>query len=312
MRRLAVGSLLSACLAIGSIQAAGPEFEVASVRPSPQMTPELIQSGRLRKMNIDGGRVDIAGMPLSTLIPLAFRVPQGRVHGPDWMTGLLFDIQAKLPAGASEDQVPEMLQALLADRFKMVVHRENKEQAGYELVVTKGGVKVKPSEPEADASPEVTAADPNTPPDPSSVMPLGGGSVRVTDEPGGRGGTISGARTGTVRATMGADGTMRMEAPNITFEGLADLLTQLIRQPVMDATGLTGRYQIILDMPGMAPARAAPSEQSQSGAGGPAASTPDGGPIFAAVQKLGLKLEPRKIPLEVIVVDRLEKTPTEN
>ena len=308
MTRLAVGCWLGVCVATGQTQAPQPEFEVASVRPSPPITPELIKSGRVHQgMTTNAGRVDITGIPLTTLIPLAFRVPQSRVMGPDWMGAQRFDIHAKMPAGASEDQIPEMLQALLADRFKLVVHRETKEQSVYALVVAKGDLKVKPASPETDASAPVAAADPNVPPPPAAVMPLGGGQVRLMDDPNGRGGTLTGLRTGTVRMTMGSDGAVRMEAPNMTFEGLADLLTQMLRRPVVDMTGLKGRFQIVLELP--------PGEATQARAGGsgiPTASDPMESPIFAAARKLGLKLESRKMPVEIIVVDHLEKTPTEN
>ncbi len=313
MTKLAIGCVLGACISVGQLWAAGPEFEVASVRPSPPITPELVRSGKFRQgMTTDAGRVDIAFMRLSTLIPLAFRVPENQVTGPDWMTTQAFDIQAKLPAGAAEDQIPEMLQALLVDRFKLVVHRENKEQSVYALVVAKGGLKIKPSAPRADAPAAVAGADPNAPtPPPGEVVSMGGAQVRVTDEPGGRGGTLTGARTGTVRGTMGPDGVMRLDAPNMTFEGLADLLTQLVRRPVLDMTGLKGPYQMVLEMP-RGDANDARAAQAQAG-GAPTASDPaEGLPVFGALQKLGLKLESRKLPVETIVIDHLEKVPTDN
>jgi len=231
MSRVAVVYLLGAFMAMGQIRPAGPEFEVASIRPSPE-------SGKPRQgIATNASRVDILGMTLMTLIPLAFRVPQSQVAGPDWMAAQRFDIRAKMPASASEDQIPEMLQALLADRFKMIVHRENKEQAVYALVVAKGDLKLRPASSEADAGVPVPAADSNAPP-PAAVVPLGGGQVRLTDDPKGRGGTLTGSRTGTVRMAMGPDGTMHLEAPNMSFEGLSDLLTQLLRQPVIDMTGI--------------------------------------------------------------------------
>lgn len=290
-----------------------PKFEVASVRPSPPVSP-----GRLRRqgMTTDAGRVDIVGFPLTTLIPLAFRVPQSQVIGPDWMAAQGFDIHAKMPEGASEDQIPEMLRGLLVDRFKLAMHRENKEQAVYALLVAKGDLKLKPTSTDVGALAHAAAADLDKPPPPAAVVPLGGGQVRVTDDPNGRGGTVTGLRTGTVRMAMGSDGTMHMEAPNMALEGLADLLVQLLRQPVIDMTGLKGRFQIVLQIPRGDGAGGVRAAQAQTrGAGGPdtpAASDPTENPIFAAVQKLGLKLESRKMPVETIVVDHLEKTPTEN
>jgi uncharacterized protein (TIGR03435 family) len=80
------------------------------------------------------------------------------------MSGEMFDIQAKLPPGASEDQVPEMLQALLADRFKLTIHREHKDQTVLALVVAKAGLKVKEAVPDAETPAPPASADPNAPP----------------------------------------------------------------------------------------------------------------------------------------------------
>ena len=248
-------------------------------------------------MTTNAGRVDIAGFSLATLVPLAFRVPQSQVKGPDWMGAQSFDIHATMPAGGSEAQIPDMLQALLRDRFKLTTHRESRERTAYALLTSKGELKL------AQAAENPENPDPAGP---GAVLPLGGGSVRITDDAGGRGGTLTGPRTGPVRMARGADGSVRIEAPRILLAGLADLLTQLLRQPVIDATGLEGRYQAILEIPG---ARG-PSPQPQPGA--PTASDPVENPIFLAVRRLGLMLESRKIPVEVIVIDHLEKTPTEN
>ncbi len=81
-------------------------------------------------MTVDGARVDIGGMPLTTLIQQAFRVKLFQVIAADWMRESRWDILAKLPDGGSQDQIPEMLQALLADRFKLVVHRDKQGTPG--------------------------------------------------------------------------------------------------------------------------------------------------------------------------------------
>jgi uncharacterized protein (TIGR03435 family) len=99
----------------------------------------------------------------------------------------------------------------------------------------------------------------------------------------------------------------------MALEGLADLLTQLLRQPVIDVTGLRGRFQMVLQIPrgdGVSEARAAQAQPGRPGI--PAASDSTESPILGAVQKLGLKLESRKMPVEIIFIDHLEKTPTEN
>jgi len=296
--------LLTACTIFAQVPSTGPEFEVASIRPAQPNSPQQIQR---QGITIEGGRVNLVGVRLVGLIPLAFRVPQNQVKGPDSMATESYDIVAKLPAGASEDQVPEMLQALLKERFKLEFHRENKEQSAYALVVAKGGLKVAESAPEANAPAPAAERDPNSPPPPTMLVPLGGGPVRVVGDS--KGATVTGPRLGTVQAKEDPNG-LRLEAPNITFDGLASILTQLVRAPVVDMTGLKGRYQVVLAMSRNEMSSAPPPP----GPGGPVpdASDPTGSPIFAAVQKLGLKLESRKISLETIVVDHLEKTPTEN
>jgi uncharacterized protein (TIGR03435 family) len=107
-----------------------PAFEVASIKPAPPITTiaAQIQSGKIHVgMTIDAARVDIGFMSLADLIRVAYRVKPYQISGPDWMREERFDIVAKLPDGASTDQVPEMLQALLAERFNLKVHRESKE-----------------------------------------------------------------------------------------------------------------------------------------------------------------------------------------
>jgi uncharacterized protein (TIGR03435 family) len=117
-------------------------------------------------------------------------------------------------------------------------------------------------------------------------------------------------------------GAMHLETSKLTLVGLADLLSRFVDRPVVDMTELKGNYQVALDL-SMEDlrniARTAGGAIAMAAAGGdvprqPAdtASDPSGTSIFAAVQQLGLKLEPRKTPIGVIVVDHLEKTPTEN
>ena len=110
---------------------AAQQFEVASVKPS-GTPPHLVYA-------IDSSRVDIGFTPLKSLIVLAYRVQAYQVDGPDWLASARFDLLAKLPAGATKEQVPEMLRALLAERFRLVAHHENKEQQVYALLPGKDG-----------------------------------------------------------------------------------------------------------------------------------------------------------------------------
>src|SRR5216684_8699142 len=127
-------------------------FEVASIKPAApiaSITPAMIQSGKLRLgVSVVGARVDIGYMSLADLIRTAYDVKPHQISGPDWMAAERFNITAKLPDGATKDQVNVMLQALLAERFKLTVHRETKERPVYALIVGKGGPKLRESEPE--------------------------------------------------------------------------------------------------------------------------------------------------------------------
>ncbi len=305
--------LLAAGAVFGQAPAASPVFEVASIKPAPDLMTmaQQVMAGKAHMgMQVDGARVDIGGMSLADLIRTAYKIKPYQLSAPDWMSQMTaprFDVMAKIPEGATKDQVPEMLQALLAERFKLTVHRENKDHPVYALVVGKNGLKLKESPP-----------DPETPP---AAADAAKGGMQI--KPDGRGNaTISGGPMGNMRVSPGADGAIHLEASKMTLATLADTLSPLVDRPVVDMTDLKGNYQVALDLPivelqrmartaGFQMAMAAPGAPA-SASPADAASDPSGGAIFATVQKLGLKLEPRKAPVEIIVVDRVEKDPTEN
>src|SRR5262249_54065134 len=101
---------------------------------------------------INGGSLDFGFVSLADLLPYAFRVKSFQVAGPSWIRESRWNIQAKLPEGASQDQVPEMMQTLLAERFELSIHHEKREQPVYELVAGKGPTKLEPSEAGTDAN----------------------------------------------------------------------------------------------------------------------------------------------------------------
>jgi len=302
--RMTAGLALAAGAALGQTAS----FEVASVKPAAPLDRGQILSGQMHVgMKIDAARVDIGSMSLADLIRVAYRVKPYQVSGPDWMASERFDVLAKMPEGATREQVPEMLQALLAERFKLTVHRESKEQAVYALVVGKNGPKLKESAPDADAPTTTDDVNPQ---------------VRVSGRGENTQVSISGGQIGTAHMSMGPDGTMHLEAPKMNMAAFADTLSRFFDRPVVDLTELKGTYQVALDLsmedlrmaartvgimrPGLGGGRGGAQPPAD------AASDPAGMSIFAAVQQLGLKLEPRKTPLELIVIDHLEKTPTEN
>lgn len=130
-------------------------FEVASVKTAadPEMVPMfcIVPCAPGERLTVVGSRVDIRFMSLYKLIVTAYGIKPYQVSGPDWMRSPKFDIAAKMPDGVSKARLPEMLQALLAERFKLSIHRESKEQPVYALVVGKNGPKLKESAAAADA-----------------------------------------------------------------------------------------------------------------------------------------------------------------
>jgi len=313
-------------LAVSAQNPTGPTFDVVSIRAAAPPDPAAVAAGKLHVgMTIDGARVDIGFLSLADLIPIAYRVKNYQVSGPDWMSSLRFDIQATLPEGATREQVPEMLQAMLADRFKMAAHRESKEHSVYALVVGKSGSKLKDAPPDADAPSATDAAAPGAP----GAAIASGSRPQVSFQRDGQGAVVRGIGAGTMRMTMN-NGLMHLEASKLNMASFVDVLSRFLDRPVVDMTDLKGNYQVSLDLSMedlMKVARTAGVAIPAGGRGGlagsdpgaaaagksaDAASDPSGGSIFNSVQQLGLKLEPRKAPIDAIVIDHLEKNPTEN
>jgi uncharacterized protein (TIGR03435 family) len=253
-------------------------FEVASVKPSP--TPPTH-----RAYTMNDSTVDLGAIPLKILIQIAYRMEPYQVSAPDWMSTTQFDILAKLPTGASKTQIPQMLQALLTDRFGLEAHRETKEQQIYALVVAKDGPKLKEG-----------AAD-NSHPDMTKFLEGRRLLSKINTQDG-------------FWTMTQLDEHRIFDARRMTMSELARTLKDYVDDPVVDTTGLTGAYQVSLEVPTVRPMRAA---QNASPAAAGVASDPDGGvSIFASVQKLGLALEHRKAPVEQLVVDHAEKIPKED
>lgn len=299
--------------ALAQTPAAPLEFEVASVKPSQPVTPAMVASGKIHAgMKVDNARVDIGLMPLLQLITKAFDVKQYQVQGPDFLLTTPFDIVAKMPAGATKEQVPQMLQALLRDRFKLTYHRETKEHAVYALVVAKGGFKMEPFK----ADPEQAAAA-NGPVTGSNEVTISGGR--------GQGQTVSDGTGLQQKITPSADGkSIHIEFTKISLPQLSEGLFRFVGRPIVDKTELKGDYNGSMDIALadiLAVQRAAGI--ATPGAGGDGAAKGDARPadavsdssgnsVVQSLQAMGLKLEARKLPMETIVIDHIEKTPTEN
>jgi len=211
---------------VGLLGAAGPEFEVATIKLAQPITAQAM-AGKLRVgIKLDAGRLDAGSMSLEDLIRYAYRVKQFQVSGPAWISGDRFDVVATLPQGASTEQAPEMMQALLAERFHLAVHRDTKEQSVYALVVGKNGPKLK----EAPADSEPT--------------PGGGTGNQIRLGQDGKGAVVTGALGGAIRMTPGRDGNLRMEASKLTLPAFAEMLSRFVDKPVVDMTELKGAYQV--------------------------------------------------------------------
>jgi uncharacterized protein (TIGR03435 family) len=290
----AIVALLSSAAA-AQTPAATPTFEVAVIKPSLPMAEAipLLREGKLKAgVSIDRARVDMGFVTLTDLIVAAWKIKPHQISGPDWLSMQRFDIQARLPDGAVEDQLPQMLQGMLADRFGLKTHTESRVLSAFALVVGKNGAKLPPS---------------TLPPDPeparglTTLTPSAGGTLTASAGPG-----------GPTRMTMGPNG-LQLVMLKAKISALADMLTSILGKPVVDRTGLTGDYQITLDIPQSDVANVARA----LGMGGPATTIgapidPGGGSMFQAVEQFGLRLDSRKEQIETLVIDHMERLPTPN
>jgi uncharacterized protein (TIGR03435 family) len=243
------------------------------------------------------------------LLIRAYDVKAYQIDGPAWINSDAYDLMAKVPEGVAADKVPAMLQALLAERFGVKIHRETRVLPAYELGIAKGGPKLK----------EVDPAKLQLLPEPGSALP--------PPPPGGPGHgppPLSSLPTGAMMMMVNSNGA-RMVRGNITIEQLVSQLTNSLNRPVIDSTGLKGTYEIELSYLGdendgmgrmMANMPPPPGGGDAIGRGEPSrqqdANTPTATLPQALQQSLGLKLEPKKLPIEMIVVDSANKVPTEN
>jgi uncharacterized protein (TIGR03435 family) len=286
--------LVLACVSAFGQTAANLTFEVASVKRTPPPEPNapvFYGPPRGGPGTADPAQITWTNAALRNILMTAYDVQTFLVVAPDWLATERYDIIAKVPAGATKAQVRVMWQNLLKDRFGMVLHQESKEFPVDELTVAKGGSKLK----ETDLPPDSEPFSPTTGPpklDKNGAREMNGFGSILTVFPG----------------ANGATGSLR--AKGLPSSEIAIRLAGYRRRPVIDKTGLTGRYdftlEFALDMTGI------PTPPGFSAAADNNASDP-GSDIASAVEKqLGLKLTSTKGNLDVIVVDRAEKIPTEN
>ena len=286
--RLSAAACVAAVSLFAQSKATRPEFEVASIKPSPSQVSNQAAVG----LKLDGAQVRAHYMPLKEYLAMAYRVKPNQIQGPEWMASERFDIAAKVPSDVKLDKFPEMLQALLEDRFKLKSRRESKEFPVYGLVAVKSGFKLQPLPPDPDEANR-------------SVFDMkASGSAAGVSVDFGHGASFS-------------LGNNRIEIRKLTLDDFCESLTRFADRPVVNMTETPGRYDFTIEVTpedyrailirsAINAGVTLPPEALRMLEGVSAEST------FLAMQRVGLKLESRKAPLPVIVVESIAKAPTEN
>ena len=261
----------------------GQSFEVASIRlntlPRPPQGPidASLESEMLRVvMRGQNGRFRTTGSTVQSLIQAAYEVRKDDIEGgPSWVRADRYAIEARGPANATADAMRASLRALLTDRFGLTLRRETRRQPVYELVVAGGGPKVTPMK---DGDCITEAKGPIGMSLDNPVFFCGGMRRMVFRLPPDR-----------------AD---RIEAGAMTMARLTEILADDVARTVIDKTGITAPFNLLLDFAPMG-----------SVTPGTASSTPT---IFTALQEqLGLRLQSSTGPVDVLVIERVER-PSEN
>jgi uncharacterized protein (TIGR03435 family) len=227
-------------------------------------------------------RINFENIGLGSIIAKAYDVKRYQIFGPDWLDSERYNVIATVAPGTTKEQFQLMLQNLLVDRFQLKLHRDTKEMAVYSLAVAKNGPKFKKAV--LALAPAVNNA-PHEPPDFDKMAKDADGYPVLG--PG---------------MTMATAGGYARAGNKAHMEWLVDMIASQTGRPVIDATGLTDEYDFLLSWipqpPGVNPS---------------VTDDPKGPDLFQALeQQLGLKLESKKAPIIVLVIDRAEKTPTPN
>ncbi len=284
MQRAILGTILMSCagwLTVAQPVETPPKFEAADVRVSAKTTFPRVRTGP-----VHGGRYEIKTATMVDLIKIAYDFDTDKVlGGPNWLEMDRFDVIAKVPADSTPETRKAMLQSLLEERFKLVVHKDTKPLPTHALTAGK-----KLQLKEASGS-EETGCRPQT----ASGPPTEGGIRLMTANSSGVATTIN----------LGPGGTIQFQCRNITMEAFAAGLrgmtgANLGPNAVLDETGLKGSWNFDV-------------KWSLQMVGPTMAISGDRISVSDALEKLlGLKLEERQVPTPVIVVDSVNWKPTEN
>jgi len=244
---------------------------------------------------MDHAQLRAVGLSLKDYLSTAYTIKALLISGPHWTETDRFDIMATLPAGSTPAQVPEMLQSLLADRFQVKLRKDKKEIPVYALVPGKGPLKLKES-----------------PPDPNAEKDEAKGTFNN--------GTVAFVDGVTISYKDGSSfyfGNNRVEAKKLNMTQFTRCMERFSDRQIVDMTGLTGQYDFAFTVsPEDSQAmmlrslvwlnqQLPPEAQKFLDSTSPSA-------LGDAIQQVGLKLEPRKAPLGVLVIDDALKTPTPN
>lgn len=262
----------------GQAQNAKPTFEVASIKLATPLGPMGQRANRKGGPGMgDPIRYTCGNCPVLWVLSEAYDLMPYEYEGPAWASDVRFDFDAKIPEGTSKEAFREMLQNLLAERFKLAVHREPREKTLYELTVMNGGPKFKESVPD-----DTAAAD-----EPAGPLKRDSDGFPIL----------------TKATTMAAvPGHARIRSDAQTMGWLARMLSGQMGTAVIDATGLTGKYDYQLSW----------AYELNISAGAARVDEYHPALMRALQSQLGLKLQPKKGKVEVLVVDHIEKVPTEN
>jgi uncharacterized protein (TIGR03435 family) len=264
------------------------EFEVATVRPfSIAQTDGAVTLGA----TFDRAQVRIVGLTMRDLLGMAYRVKPYQINGPDWIATERYEITAKMPSGVSPEKMPEMVQSLLGERFGLHLHRDKKEMPVYALLVGKSPLKLKDS-----------VVDPNAPP-PAAVQVTGTGSAQGIAVNMGNGSSY----------TFGGG---KFVAKKFTGAAIASVLERFADRPMLDLTELKGTYdfefavtpeetQTLMIRAAVSAGVQLPPQALQLADNG-------GNPLEGALDQVGLKLDARRMPVEIIIIDQIQKTPIDN
>lgn len=297
MQRSIPAATWAALLAAGPIVALSvaqsPGFEVVSIKPAahPEMPNWRLKGG---PGTSSPGLFTAMGAPLLALIGYSYDLKPYQIIGPSSMSNIAYDIAAKVPGGATRKQFLVMIQQMLAERFELKFHWETRKMAAYELVVAKGGSKLRPAENVPPGSPPALKAP--FPKDKDGFPILPPGVVTLLGFPD--------------------NGNIRYVARKQPVDGnFLVNLEQLVGRPVVDRTGLTGVYDFNLffapepiNAYGVSPPATPPSPAPI----GEAASEPAPDIFTAIEQQLGLRLRSAKAPTRVFVVDGFNRAPAED